>query len=141
MSTSPLFLAICCLGGRQALWVPTERQPVAGTAPQEDGLCGGGSVLDCSLWDRQGARCGDRNPLFPSPGSEALVFGSQSEFFIKAGLCQPVIKRHLKWGEMGLRSTESQPDATPGQHQQLSYQSPGLLSMCAGSGRFHPQSL
>lgn len=40
--TSSLFLAICCLGGRQALWVPTEWQPVTGTAPQENGLCVGG---------------------------------------------------------------------------------------------------
>lgn len=77
------------------------------------------------------------------PVSQSRVWGlgSQSEFFVKTALCQPVKERHLKGGEMGVRSTESQPDATSGQHQQLSYQSPWLLSMCAGSGRFYPQSL
>lgn len=54
-------------------------------------------MLDCSLWGRQGARLGTRAP-FPKPGSEALVLGSQSEFFVKTGLCQPVKERHLKAG-------------------------------------------
>lgn len=71
---------------------------------------------------------GTRAP-FPSPGSEALVLGSQSEFFVKTGLCQSVKERHLKGGgAMGVRSIESQPDATPGQNQQLSYQSPKVMT-------------
>lgn len=34
VTARPHFLAICCLGGRKALWVPTERQPRMEKAPQ-----------------------------------------------------------------------------------------------------------